>query len=244
MKKLSLMMAMPLVLTLLLTACQAPVPTDVPPTDPPAPTSAPTYVMPTMEPTIAPREMEGEIEEPSPNATPLMIYPADMPPLTFTYIEVEEPGLGVSFDVPQDWVRESPESNAVIYLENPNNIQSRTQFQSSLTITMTSRTNEQTMETAKSYLDDKIAELREQFPDLEVSPTAENPMMNSKGVYVTYWLGQPYPDNPEQTFRMRGRLLIVPVGTKLYQLRYMCPADFNTGYEMVFRNARSTMKEL
>jgi hypothetical protein len=244
MKKISLMMALLLALTLLLTACQAPETTDAAPTNPPPPTSAPTYVVPTIEPTIAPRDMEGEIEEPAPGATPMLIMPVDMPPLTFTFIEVQEQTLGISFDVPDDWVREELDGSTVVYVENPDNIQSRTGFASSLAVQVASRTTEQSMETAKSYLEDTLAGMREERPSLEVSPTAENPMLDSKGVYVTYWLGEPYPDNPEQTFRMRGRLLVVPVGTKLYMLRYMCPADYNTDYEKVFKNARSSMKEL
>ncbi|MDR0896833.1 MAG: hypothetical protein LBN04_03150 [Oscillospiraceae bacterium] len=243
MKKISLSMAMLLALTLLLTACQAPEAADIAPTNPPAPTAAPTYALPTVEPTIAPRQMEGEIEEPTPGATPFMIYPVDMPPLTFTYVNVEEQALGVSFDVPDDWGR-SEENGDVYYTENENNIQSRTAFGSSLMIGMESRTSEQTKASATTYLQDQIAALRERFPDLETSSTAENNMLENKGVYVTYWLGVPYEDNPEETFRMRGRLLVVPVGTKLYTLSYMCPADYNTDYESVFKKARGSMKAL
>ena len=42
----------------------------------------------------------------------------------------------------------------------------------------------------------------------------------------------------------RGRILIVPVNKKLYQVRYICPAEYNSDYEKVFKEIRSTIEEL
>ena len=48
----------------------------------------------------------------------------------------------------------------------------------------------------------------------------------------------------EQELMTRGRILIVPVNKKLYQVRYICPAEYNSDYEKVFKEIRSTIEEL
>ena len=92
-------------------------------------------------------------------------------------------------------------------------------------------------------LDSVIAQIKESYPQMTVSNKASNRMLGENGVYVTYRIKMPMGEG-EQELMTRGRILIVPVNKKLYQVRYICPAEYNSDYENVFKKIRSTMTEL
>ena len=258
MKKLLTLSFLLLIIALMLTGCAAPDPDGTDPVQEPTVTQAPTYVAPTPEPTVTPRVMEGVIEEPDAGATLLAIDPIDKPtrpPIIYEpYIEVTETGVGVSFKIPSYWVR-SENANAptaIVYQEPPNDIRSGTGVPSLIAIYMQLGTSTQTIADAEAFIDQIINSLpQEGYTNIEVSSKADNRFLGQTGRYVTYRLDS-VPDESGATLRMRGRILVVPVDRKLYMVRYLCPADYNTGpdgespggYEEVYKMIRETLKEL
>lgn len=231
-----------------LTACGAPAPTEEPteaPTEAPVITQAPVI---TAEPTISPRPMEGTVEWPEANATLLTIDPIDKPtrpPIVFepyrTYVSTN---LGVSFDIPEYFgepTGEVPNTNMIVFMEPDTDIRSGTGYKTSVTIGVAQMSNEQTEKDAQTYLDVVLDSLRTEYPNMQTSSQASNSMMKQKGSYVTYWIDMPIDGDEENVFRMRGRCLVVPNGTNLYMVRFLCPSEFNGEYEeSVFKVIRST----
>lgn len=220
-------------------ATETPVPTATP-------TAKPTPVPYTPEPTITPRPLAVEIEMPEDGATPMLIDPIDKPtrpPLTFNYTEYVSQQLGISFEIPATWIVSTPEgnSNALIFTEPDS--ESHLGFASSVTIVVNTYSSAQTINDAAAELDSVISQFRASYPQLETSSKAENKMLGEAGKYVTYWIDMPMGEGKED-LRTRGRMLVVPKNKKLYQIRYICPAEYNSDYENVFKKIRSSIQEL
>ena len=240
-----------LLLAILLTASGCAVfqggaePTEAP-TETPAPTPAPTEKPYTPEPTITPRTLAADVEMPEGGATPLLIHPIDeptRPPLVFNYVEYTSQQLGISFNIPASWVASQLEgnSNALVFTEPDS--EAHDGFASSVTLVVNTYSSAQNEDDAKAELDSVIAQIKESYPQMTVSDKASNRMLGENGVYVTYRIKMPMGEG-EQELMTRGRILIVPVNKKLYQVRYICPAEYNSDYENVFKKIRSTMTEL
>ena len=240
-----------LLLAILLTASGCAVfqggaePTEAP-TETPAPTPAPTEKPYTPEPTITPRTLAADVEMPEGGATPLLIHPIDeptRPPLVFNYVEYTSQQLGISFNIPASWVASQIEgnSNALVFTEPDN--EAHDGFASSVTLVVNTYSSAQNEDDAKAELDSVIAQIKESYPQMTVSDKARNRMLGENGVYVTYRIKMPMGEG-EQELMTRGRILIVPVNKKLYQVRYICPAEYNSDYEKVFKEIRSTIEEL
>lgn len=252
MKKLLLLSAMLLLAVFLLSACAAPDPTIDEPevTEAPA-TPAPTIFVPTPEPTVTPRPLDGNIVAVAADATKIVIDPADKPtrpPLLLGEYKLEESAqLGVSFEVPIYWekvVDPALDVNTIVYQEPERDIRSGQVVASSLTISMTEMTTAQTLKDAQSYLDAWMSNFRSENPSLQTSSQDTNQIMGETGSYVTYWIDYPLNEDGTQTLRLRGRCLVVPVDRRLYMVRYLCPADFNSDYVNVFYKVRSTFSQL
>ena len=214
-----------------------------PSSEPTAPPTEPPY---TPEPTITPRTLAAEVEMPEDGATPLLIDPIDKPtrpPLVFNFVEYVSQQLGISFEIPSTWVASTVEdnSNAIVFTEPDS--EAHEGFASSITIVVNTYSNNQTLADAESELDSIISQIRSTYPQLEVSSKASNQMLGETGTYVTYWINMPMGEG-EPELRTRGRILVVPINKKLYQIRYICPADYNSDYEEVFKKIRSTITEL
>jgi len=215
------------------------------PTEAPTPSPTPTIFVPTPLPTITPRPVSGEVQTPEAGATALVIAPMDKPtrePLVFNYTEYVSQELGISFNIPSDWIPSTVEgsSNAIVFTEPA--VSAQQGFQSTVTITVSTFSSAQTLADAETELDNIINLLREQFASMEVSSKADNSMMGEKGRYVTYRI---YMDTgEEEPLTTRGRILVIPKDKKLYQVRYLCPADFNSDYEKIYKEIRSSIAEL
>lgn len=249
MKKILLLGTMLLLAALVLSGCKAPEPvTEEQPTATPVVTEAPTPNIPTVEPTITPRPMEGEVERPPADATPILIDPIDKPtrpPVVLgNYRLYESPGLNISFEVPEYWAGPEGEgTNTLTFSEPLNDIRSGRPVPSSVVISVSSLANVQTENDAKAALDAWLTDYRAEFQSLDTSSKAPNNMMGETGSYVTYWVDMPV-EGSDQPEKMRGRCLIVPKDKRLYMVRYLCPVDYNSDYEAVFKKIRSTIKEL
>ena len=217
------------------------------PTEPPeTATPVPTEVPWTPEPTITPRTFDIAVEMPSNGATPLLIHPIDeptRPPLTFNFVQYVSQQLGIQFNVPASWTASSIEgsSNALVFTEPDS--EAHDGFASSVTIVVNTYSGTQSLEDATAELDSVISQIRSSYPSLDVSSKASNKMLGEQGTYVTYWISMELAEG-EEPLKTRGRILIVPKNRKLYQIRYICPAEYNSDYENVFKKIRSTMTEL
>lgn len=183
---------------------------------------------------------------PAAGATPLLIHPIDeptRPPLTFNFTQYVSQQLCIQFNVPASWKPSSIEgsSNALVFTEPES--EANEGFASSMTIVVNSYSSLQTLDDARAELDSVITQIRESYPQLEVSSKAENRMLGEAGAYVTYWINMPMDENGT-TLRTRGRILVVPRNRKLYQVRYICPAAYNADYENVYREFRTSVEEL
>ncbi|HML46440.1 MAG TPA: hypothetical protein PKE04_06795, partial [Clostridia bacterium] len=65
-----------------------------------------------------------------------------------------------------------------------------------------------------------------------------NPMLEEKGFYVNVRI--PQADGTA----LRGRIFVVAKNRVLYQVRYICPANYNSEYSNIYREVRNTIKEL
>ena len=216
------------------------------PTEEPTPTPTPTAKPYTPEPTVTPRTLEADVEMPEDGATPMLIHPIDeptRPPLVFNFVEYTSQQLGIKFNIPASWVASQIEgnSNALVFTEPDN--EAHDGFASSVTLVVNTYSSAQNEDDAKAELDSVIAQIKESYPQMTVSDKASNRMLGENGVYVTYRIKMPMGEG-EQELMTRGRILIVPVNKKLYQVRYICPAEYNSDYEKVFKEIRSTIEEL
>ncbi len=234
-----------------LSACKVPDPvvTDDEPTPSPSPTLAPTMFIPTPDPTITPRPMEG-LQPLEVNATPILIDPFDKPtppPLTFSYTPVNteiSDALGVTFEVPNDWdVAMDPNSKTVEYKENPSRIQSGTNVQAFVVVSVSEFSSNRTLDDAKGFLDEQITQMRTLYGDkIEVSSRADRKLMSKDGVYISYWIKN-YDDITD--LMVRGRVHVVAVDRKIYMIRTLWPADYNQEYDdKVYKTIRNTLKAL
>lgn len=216
------------------------------PTEAPTATPAPTEKPYTPEPTVTPRTLAADVEMPADGATPLLIHPIDeptRPPLVFNYVEYTSQQLGISFEIPASWVASQIEgnSNALVFTEPDS--EAHDGFASSVTIVVNTYSGTQSLEDANAELDSVISQIRSSYPSLEVSSKANNKMLGEQGSYVTYWISMDLVEG-EDPLRTRGRILIVPKNRKLYQIRYICPAEYNSDYENVYKQIRLTLTEL
>lgn len=250
MKKLIRIGALLLMVSLVITGCSAPEPAEVEPDPTEVVTASPTFFIPTPEPTFTPRPMDGVVEEPEPDATLIMIEPIDKPtrpPIVFEYEEYVSNKLGVKFSAPTywQWPQEDDSTISLTFQEPATDIRSGEAIPANVFITVSTLPTTQTTKDSSDALDQWIADMRAEHPSLETSSKAENSMMSEKGTYVTYWIRVQKPNAEEgDTLKMRGRCLIVPKDKRLYMISYLCPADFNTEYEKVFKKIRDTIVEL
>lgn len=251
MKKVLLLSAMLLIAVLLLSGCAAPEPVDDTPSVDELPSATPEVIItPSPEPSITPRPMTGDVREPEAGATLIEIDPADRPtrpPLVFEpYSDYENSTLGVKFQVPGYWEMRQEPSTAdptVVFMEPDNRILSGHTEAASITVSMAELPTAQTLKEAQSYLDAWLSNFRVEYPSLQTSSQDTNVIMGETGSYVTYWIDMPV-EGEEEPLRMRGRCLVVPKDKRLYMIRYLCPADYNSDYLKVFYNIRATMEEI
>lgn len=250
MKKVWLLSAMLLLIVLVVSGCKAPEPIEEEPqptemvtnSPPPEPTWTP-------EPTITPRPLLGEVERADASATPILIDPIDKPtrpPVIFDpYVEYISNNLNIKFEVPQYWqvTGDEPGSGTLVFSEPAHDIRSGQGAAASVVVAVSNLSAAQTENDASAAIDQIMNELRNEYETLETSSKADNSMLGQKGKYVTYWIDQPI-EGQEKPLRMRGRCLVVPVNNKLYMLRYLCPAEYNSDYIEVFYKIRSTIAEL
>ena len=143
------------------------------------------------------------------------------------------------------WPQEDAGTTSLTFQEPMTDIRSGEAIPANVVITVSTLPTTQTTQDASSALDQWITDQRAEYPSLETSSKAENSMMGEKGSYVTYWIQMQKPNAEEgDTLRMRGRCLIVPRDKRLYMISYLCPAEFNTEYEKVFKKIRDTIEEL
>lgn len=246
MKKPLSIIALLMALMLLATACQPSEPAAEEPTSTPSPSPSPTVIAWTPEPTITPRPMSN-VEPLEEGERALLIDPINTPtltPLNYTYVSKTSDAMGISYEVPSSWVEEVvPDNNrAVVYTEPYDEMH---QVPATLTIAMSEYSSNQTTADADTEIDRQIQQLREQYPDgFEVTSKATRNAMGQEGRYVTYWL-EVLPEGAEDMLRMRGRCFVIPIGSNLYMIRTLHPANWNSEYDdKVFRHVVSTMKVL
>ena len=113
-----------------------------------------------------------------------------------------------------------------------------------MTIVVNTYSGTQSLEDATAELDSVISQIRSSYPQPGRFLQGLTTKCSAKqGTYVTYWISMELAEGQEP-LKTRGRILIVPKNRKLYQIRYICPAEYNSDYENVFKKIRSTMTEL
>ncbi|MDL2318850.1 hypothetical protein LJC74_07255 [Eubacteriales bacterium OttesenSCG-928-A19] len=249
MKKVLLLGAILVLMALVLSGCKAPEPE---PTPSPEPTEAPTPFVPTPEPTVTPRPLDVEVEQPGPEETLIVLDPVDKPtrpPIVFEpYRTFSSAYLNISFEVPTylgEPEGDEANSHTLVFKEPLSDIRSGTKIPAELSISVNQLSTEQTQRDAENALDQWLNDQRALFEGFETSSKAENSMLGEKGYYVTFWVDMPVPDGGEETESMRGRCLMVPKGTRLYMVYFLCPKEFNSQYETgLFKKVRASMEVL
>lgn len=238
---------LPLVILLFLTGCSAPEPIEEEEVAvaTAAPTATPTAKGWVPDPTVTPMDL-GEYITPQPGARAPLIHPVDRAKLSFEPYTYDEPGgLGVGFEIPATWEQQLVGESAVTYYEPDNNKQSKEPIASSIDIAISVTSSAATLQDADAKITEVLNEMGKQYDNLQFSSRAQQRMKNLRemGVYVTFWIDAK-PDGQETPITMRGRIHVVPVDRKLVLVRYVCPADYNTDYEDIYRRVRDTIRML
>ncbi|MEG0767290.1 MAG: hypothetical protein RR482_06195 [Clostridia bacterium] len=241
-KKRTLTLGLVLLVILSLTACQAPKEQNSTPD--PTPTS-PVQLsitpppMPTAEPMITPRPVALTVETVAPEATVILIDPIDKPtraPLVFAYELFEAQSLGVAFQVPMGWISSKPNDSTLVFTEPED--QAHDGYATKITVQVLNMKENQTQETASAELDNVLDLLKSEYANMTNSDKGSNAMLAEKGPYVNIRI------QLDDINALRGRVTIVPKGKKLYQVRYICPANYNSDYGNIYREIRSSMSEI
>jgi hypothetical protein len=199
----------------------------------PTPSPTPTFVP---EVTITPRPIAMTVVTPLPETTPLLIDPINKPtrvPILFEFTEYTSQTMGLSFNVPAGWLESKPNDNTVQFVEPMDHAMDG--FQTSLVIQVTHNSSTQTLDNARSELDNALESLKAQYPNIEVGPVGDNnKMMSETGVYVNIRI------TLDDDTVVRGRVYVVPKNRMLIQVRSICPGNYNTEYSEIFREIRNT----
>jgi len=230
-----------LVALLFLAGCSAPELPEEEDLATPAPTPTPTERGWVPDPTVTPMDL-GEYVTPAPGARAPQIHAIDRVPLSFEPFEYDEQ-LGVGFERPMTWERVLVGESTVTYYEPDDNIQSREPVPASIDVSVSLTSSAATLQDADAKIEEVLKTMAEQYENLQFSSRAQQRMkhLREMGVYVTFWIDHT-PDGQEIPITMRGRIHVVPVDRKLVLVRYICPADFNTDYEAVYRRLRDTIQ--
>jgi len=234
-----------LAVLLFLSGCSAPEPIEEEEAATPTPTAAPTAKGWVPDPTVTPMDL-GEYVTPQPGHRAPLIHAVDRVQLSFEPYTYDEPvGLGVGFERPATWDRQLVGQSSVTYYEPDNNIQSKEPVASSIDISVSLTSGNATIQDADAKIEEVLREMGNQYDNLQFSSRAQQRMKNLRemGVYVTFWIDAT-PDGQEMPITMRGRIHVVPVDKKLVLVRYVCPADYNTDYEAIYRKVRDTIRVL
>lgn len=246
MKKIMHITALLLLVLLVLTGCKPSEPTvEDEPTATPTQTPAPTKADPTLEPTVTPRVFASTIEEPSGSATPMLLYPVDLPELKFTYEEVTSQKINAKFKIPVGWVDVAPaeDVNTVIYQEPSINSITHIPILSTIMISVIPKQSVQTAKMAEEELTQQIERLKQEYPSLRYTGASGSRLAGEMGTYVSYWVEYEYGESGK-TESMRGRLHVTPINRRLYVIQTMHPADFNLEYDQIYKDLRASFTEV
>jgi len=208
-----------------------PVTAEVPLTNNPTPT--PTHVP---EVTITPRPVSIPLETLDPQATLISIEPIDKPKRTFKFTPYSNQTLGLEFNVPDGWrVVAHQDDSSVEFVEPESNALDG--FAARLWIRVLNQSSNLVREDAVERIEAARNNLREEFPDIEISARADNNrMLGEYGYYYNYRIpmASGYP--------VRGRIYAVAVSRMIIQVELRCPARYNEDYMEIFREVRNSAK--
>lgn len=259
MKKKVLLLAIGLVSAVVLSGCTAakptipPVPTQANALETQAPTLVPPPTVPDLPEGYDPASEEdngfyigGNFDEYGRllqvGATPIALDPVDMPTptprpsLVFNYTTVTASTLGVTFDVPADWIVDESVPGTVVITDPV----MRDGYQGSITIIISSKPN--TFKTAdiKDELNTFIAGLhRTNFNEWKTEKPSDRKLMGKAGYYTTY-RGVRYDD-----VIIRGRVhMSLLDGGRLLTVHLSAPGWYNESYTNVYYKVRDTIKAI
>ena len=198
------------------------------------PTPTPTHVP---ETTFTPRPVTIPVDTLAPNATAISIVPIDKPTKTFKFTKYESQALGLTFNVPDNWVEmRIPQSEGSVMFSEPD-AEALDGYSANLRITVTNKSTNLTREDAKPEIDAAAAELKAEFPAIELSSLGDNnKMLGEYGYYYNFRVQLP------SGYYMRGRVFTLAINRMLIKVEMRNPALYNEDYLVAFREIRNSAK--
>jgi hypothetical protein len=198
-----------------------------------APTPTPKF---TPEPTISPRPIDMAVETAAPGATPLLIDPIDKPKRVFVYREFTSTSLGLTFNVPEDWIETQLDDETMLFSEPTETAWDG--FAASLIVKCVHNASNQESEDAISALNGLVESLKTTYPNVEMSLRADNnKILGEPGYYHNFRVEQ------ENAKPIRGRVLVAAVNRLLISVQLLAPGNYSTDYLDIVREVRTTIKQ-
>ncbi|GHU67809.1 hypothetical protein FACS1894184_08370 [Clostridia bacterium] len=201
----------------------------------PTPNNAPTPTPKmTPEPTITPRPIEMAVETAAPGATPLLIEPIDKPKRTFVYRELVSASLGLTFNVPEDWIETPLDDETILFSEPASTAMDG--YPATLIVKCVQSSSNQTSDDAISALTGLVESLKLQYPNVEMSLRADNnKILGEPGYYHNFRIAQ------ENSKAIRGRVVVAAVNRLLISVQLLAPAYYYTDYLDIVREVRTSI---
>ncbi|MDR2657079.1 MAG: hypothetical protein LBB86_04560 [Oscillospiraceae bacterium] len=190
----------------------------------------------TPEPTITPRPIDMAVETAAPGSTPLLIEPIDKPKRTFVYAEYTSTSLGLTFNVPGDWIETALDDETVMFSEPPATAMDG--FPAELIVKCVHNSSNQESEDAISALNGLVESLKIQYPNVEMSLRADNnKILGEPGYYYNFRVAQ------ENAKAIRGRVVVAAANRLLISVQLLAPAGYYTDYLDIVREVRTSIKQ-
>ena len=173
-------------------------------------------------------------------ATAIPLEPIDKPTptpraaLAFQYERKEYEKLGLSFEIPKDWVEEAG-GNSVRFSD----IRTHDDYRAWIDVSVENLGTQVKKDDLKSRLSSRLSGLQGDLACSEwvTSDLTERKLMGGDGYYATF---HGYSAGVE----VRGRVHIGYSDGKLITIVYVCPATYVNDYYSVYDKLRSTLKKI
>ncbi|MDR0395779.1 MAG: hypothetical protein LBH66_00580 [Oscillospiraceae bacterium] len=190
----------------------------------------------TPEPTITPRPIDMVVETAAPGATPMLIDPVDKPKRAFVYREFSSTSLGLTFNVPDNWIETQLDDETVMFAEPPDTAWDG--FAASLIVKCVHNASNQSSEDAISALNGLVESLKTLYPNVEMSLRADNNrILGEPGYYHNFRIDQ------GNAKAIRGRVLVAAANRLLISVQLLAPGYYSTDYLDIVREVRTSIQQ-
>lgn len=215
-------------------------------TDAPTDDPLPAGYDPTSEEDDGPSYQGGEYNEMgqavSAGATAIPLDPIDMPTatprpeLTFTYTKVTLDGLGLTFEIPGTFVMDDSVAGQVTFTD-PNTLD---KVNATITVRIAAVASDYKVDDVKTELQNTLSAMGQyNYTKWEVSDPTARKLLNKDGYYADY-----RGVMTDGTI-VRGRVQMSLLDdNRLLSVSMNCPGWFNTSYQKVFAQLRSTLESV